>query len=753
MKPRALSCWWAGCWWISADETGGDSRLRLGWDDVHGNDWIGDAWSRGPTSVRSLSEPHRRMILGPSREHLSLPMTRCRRAGSGNRAVSGAAQMTDCLFAPIDVASRAQKPGRYLTEAGVSVVDGGRQPKRVRRRSQNRELHAPPKCRSDDFVTPRRDNSGTITTVYQIERGDSARRARAARPWQTHRVSGAALLLMAACSGASRPAVLDAVATAKGASSAEPAKADTSPTRSRLVTIRHASADLSLVSPADDRLVREVEVTSVGRALLVDALASPTDGPRLLGRGMTVSEVRFIDNAHLIAYDARAGVAALLALDTGAEARFACRVRPNTSADGAHLATIDPGGHFTELDPGTLAVRWVLATPVVPATALDIELRPVGEAGFVVAYDTGGIVVDLATRAVRFAGTAAPPIVSPSGRHVAEVAPRSSDVGAPDWWISVTDVTRDAIVFTAETPGALGAIVPPPIAFARNERWAAYSFEASMITLVDLTSGRAQTVRTGLADRGDVAEYFTDHLAFSADGRSVCGHVASTLGSETTCGGRIYAEIKAARAQPGRGDCVLETDFAVRVPPASKIERGGRRMLIDAHSPSVSVCGRALAPDRRLLAVATAREQVQDSVLLWTDAELSLFDLERGEVMRRLPLGAAGANEFSAEFSPAGRWLAVEFGFRSLVFETSTGRSLDSFAAWPAEASASETLGLRREPDGLAVVSLSDGTARRFPNAVGTFCLESSRLMPPERCVAAKRESAHGQPDAAAGPR
>ena len=494
--------------------------------------------------------------------------------------------------------------------------------------------------------------------------------------------------------------------------------------------IRHDPADLALLSPRDDHLVRVVEVAPLGQGLLVDSLAAPGSEPLLLGLELEASAARFVGPTLLLAFDARAGIAALLSLDGGGEARFPCRVPPLTTGDGTALVTLDREGRLTALDPETLGVRWALPAPRPSLAASDPELRPGPGSRVVMAYDEGALVVDVAARTVLFAAHASDPVVSPSGRYVGEVVPAEDEAAAPAWLVSITDTTGGAIVFSARAPGTVVTVGTPPLAFSRDERTAAYSVDASVVHVIDLATGREQPIRTGLSARTEVAEYLTDSLAFSADGGFLCGHVASTLGAETACGGQIFAELTATRARPGRGDCVIAGDVAVRFPPSSKLERGGRRLPPNTHS----VCNHALSPDRRWLAVATARERIEDGLLDWTDTELSLFDLLRGDVERRFALGDAGSHMLAVEFSPGGRWLTVDLAGRSLTLDTRTGQAFTASENWPSWPGGSEALWLRRAWAGLEVVALEADSARSFPDMVGTFCLDGGRLLPETRC-------------------
>ncbi len=536
----------------------------------------------------------------------------------------------------------------------------------------------------------------------------------------------AGLLLVAACGGA--PPAAPAPDTRRPPETGAPSG------RARRVTVRHDPADLALLSPQDDHLVRAVEVAPLGQGLLVDSLANPGAEPLVLGLGLAASAARFVGPTLLLTFDARAGIAALLSLDGGGEARFPCRLPPLTTEDGTALVTLDAEGRLTALDPETLGVRWSLPAPRPSPAASDPELRPGPGSRVVMAYDEGAVVVDVAARTVHFAAHSSDPVVSPSGRYVGEVVPAEDEAAAPAWLVSIADTTRGAVIFSARAPGTAVTVGTPPLAFSRDERTAAYSVEASSVHVIDLATSREQPIRTGLSARTEVAEYLTDALAFGADGGFLCGHVASTLGAETACGGQIFAELTATRARPGRGDCVIAGDVAVRFPPSARLERGGRRLLPNAHSPNLSVCNHALSPDRRWLAVATARTRIEDGVPAWTDTELSLFDLLRGEVERRFALGDAGSHELVAGFSPGGRWVTVEMAGRSLALDARTGRAFTASEDWPSWPGGSEALWLRRAPAGLEVVALEAGSARRFPDAVGTFCLDGGRLRPVARC-------------------
>ncbi|MCK7460726.1 MAG: hypothetical protein MZU84_00890 [Sphingobacterium sp.] len=273
-----------------------------------------------------------------------------------------------------------------------------------------------------------------------------------------------------------------------------PPEAAALPGRARQVTVRHDPGSSPCSRRATIHLVRAVEVTPLGHGLLVDSLVNPGSEPLLLGLGLEASTARFLDPTRLLAFDARAGIAALLSLD-GVEGACACRVPPVTTGDGAALVTLDPKGRLTALDPATLGVRWSLPAPRPSPAASDSALRPGPGSRVVVAHDAGAIVVDVARADGPLVARASDPVVSPGGRYVGEVVPAEDEAAAPAWLVSITDTAGGAVVLSARAPGTVVTVGTPPLAFSRDERTAAYSVDASVVHSPS-TSPRAASRRS-----------------------------------------------------------------------------------------------------------------------------------------------------------------------------------------------------------------------------------------------------------------
>jgi hypothetical protein len=150
-----------------------------------------------------------------------------------------------------------------------------------------------------------------------------------------------------------------------------------------------------------------------------------------------------------------------------------------------------------------------------------------------------------------------------------------------------------------------------------------------------------------------------------------------------------------------------------------------------------------LSPDHRLAGIATARDdpKLPGSYL---DAEMSLVDVQSGSVVQRLalwPAPAGMAEVLFSSFSPRGKWLQIQFGEGFATFDVQTGRAvaIPSGGGSRLAFSPSERLALLEGKDALLVMTLADGTTRRFPNELGEYCLAGSQLSPPSSCPEAAR--------------
>ena len=335
---------------------------------------------------------------------------------------------------------------------------------------------------------------------------------------------------------AARPASSVVVAMPSAAASAV-ARPSAQP--SGMVKLHYKSVGFDALVSSDDRLlVRPVEVEPLGRGLLVDDLTQPAALPRLLGLGLSLDSASFVSPTRLLGFDSRAGVATVLALDAGSEARTSCLLAPVATADGKRLATIDAAGHLVLLDPLTLDVQWRLEAPVVPPKASELALAFGAGDLLVASYDSGALVVNPASKTVLFqsanAAALSGPLLSHNGRYLARGVCSGADLL---WTLSIVELTSGATVFSRNEKSGL----KPVFAFSRDEATAAISFAPSEVIVVSLPSGTERRINTGINYDTEAYGYLTDALALTEDGRFVCGHPATTIGKYTDCVNVIYA--------------------------------------------------------------------------------------------------------------------------------------------------------------------------------------------------------------------
>lgn len=558
--------------------------------------------------------------------------------------------------------------------------------------------------------------------------------------------AGSGVLLLAGVSScvepARQPPALGRLAPAAATSTTPSLPPPTQPGR-RVTLSFPGSAKDARISPDDRWLARVVRQGKLGRAILLDDLTQP-DGPsRLLLTSESTELVAFTSPSRLLSFDPPAREAASWALDGRDHARASCRHVPVASPDASGLATIDGNGQLVWLDSTSLAVRWRLAAPTVPSDAGELAVAFVARGLVAVTWGGGAFVVEPSTQRVLFqqwvkAGqrwakaeaALAGLVVSPTGRFI-----ESETLGAdPRWTSSIVDTQSGAMVFTNERASIYDV---PAFAFSRDESSAAYSFGPSEVTLVSLPKGKARTVQTGI-QLTEGYSYLTDELAFSADGGLVCGHPVTSIGKYSDCTSLVYADARRARRVGAVQTCSIEGDVAVVTPRLVGVEREGRKRLMTLSATYTHVCNSVLDPSHKLFGVVTAK---WDPVTagLYQDAEMNLVDASSGAVVRRLALGSgpAGMGELLySSFSPSGRWLQVRFGDRLATFDATTGvpvatlADVDELFAF----SSSEKLGLVTTHGALLVLTMADGSVRRFPDAIGERCLLGELLAPASRC-------------------
>ncbi len=546
-------------------------------------------------------------------------------------------------------------------------------------------------------------------------------------PW----VGGVGLLtcLLGGCGTPTRTTPLRGLRATPIHSATEPQGVESS----HRVTLRHEAAGPVLVSRDARWLVRSVAIEPGGRGWLVDDLSRPDATPMLVGVGGELTDATFLGAGRLLTFDAAVQEAVVYTLESGGVARARCRVLPAASPGIGELGTIDAEGHFVLLDPSSLVVRWRLVAPTIAkgVQKLDVAYVPSGLA--IVSHDGGAFIVDPVAHAVRFQGDAFPIAVSHGGRYGVVYTADYVGEGTVLSRLAIIDFVGGATIHSRKMRG-WGR---PVAAFSSDERIGVYSLSASEVTVVNLPSGSPQRVPTGLAPDTEHATYVTDQLALTEEGHFVCGHVTNTAGADGQCQSAVYADTRLGRSGRGLGACLIDGDTAYLVPPASKFEREGRQQVPSSYARSANRCSSALSPDHAMLGIITARSTVRQRVEQLLDAEVNLMDVATAEVVQRFPLGSGLGQRLDMGFSPSGRWLQVAFDERVVTFDTRLGTALNPPPVqWVGLYDAAEARGVLvlHDADAVLVTAPPGGTTRRFPHAIGSFCLSRERLSPASDC-------------------